>query len=51
MYVYLIVTKAVHSSAFPALFYYVGIVRHFDTVNYLDIRWILWGVISAKTFL
>ena len=38
MYVYLIETKAVHSSAFPALFYLtlIGIGDHFDTVNHLD---------------
>ena len=40
MYVYLIETKAVHFSAFPPLFYLtLVIVRRFDTVNHLDIRW------------
>ena len=36
MYVYLTETKAVHFCAFPALFYNIGIVHHFDTVNHLD---------------
>ena len=35
MYVYLIETKAAHSSAFPAHFYNTGIVHHFHTVNHL----------------
>ena len=35
MYVYLIETKAAHSSAFPAHFYNTGTVHHFHTVNHL----------------
>ena len=37
MYVYMIETKAVHSSAFPAVIILLnGIVHHFDTINHLD---------------
>ena len=37
MYVYLIETKAVHSSGISSYFLFnIGIVHHFDTVNHLD---------------
>ena len=33
MYVYLIETKAIHLSAFPALFHHFDMVNHLDTVE------------------